>query len=105
MRGVLGKKLQIPSSNIQRSSKLQIGVRKLVFDVWNFSGAWMLVLGTFPDECWNFVLFAARLPNPTSSQVSRGARLGFYQLDLKSPEWKMDSALNYWPVGGKILYG
>jgi hypothetical protein len=42
-------KLQIPSSNIQRSPKLQASDQRanvaLVLDVWNFSGAWMLVLG------------------------------------------------------------
>src|SRR2546423_7557979 len=49
-RGVLSK-LQIPSSNIQRNSKLQfskMGPRiTLMFGYWSFSGAWMLELGAF----------------------------------------------------------
>jgi hypothetical protein len=44
-------KLQIPSSNFQRSSKLKAPKKLpqsgLMFGHWNFSGAWMLVLGAF----------------------------------------------------------
>jgi hypothetical protein len=44
-------KLQIPSSNIQRSTKLQAtSCRRnvpLEFEAWNFSETWMLVLGAF----------------------------------------------------------
>ncbi len=45
-------KLQIPSSNIQRSTKPQAPnnhshLRRLDVDVWSFSGAWTLVLGAF----------------------------------------------------------
>jgi hypothetical protein len=46
-------KLQIPSSNIQRNIKLQALIHQppagLMLGVWNFSGAWMLVLGIFPS--------------------------------------------------------
>jgi hypothetical protein len=41
---------QIPNSKLQRNFKLQApkgGRAGLKFDVWNFSGAWMLVLGAF----------------------------------------------------------
>src|SRR5204863_5160333 len=45
------RKLQIPSSKHQRSSKFQAPnvAATLVFDVWCFSGAWSLVLGAFHD--------------------------------------------------------
>ena len=41
--------IQIPTSKLQRRSnnKTPICARKLVFEVWNFSGPWMLVLGAF----------------------------------------------------------
>jgi hypothetical protein len=46
-------KLQIPSSNIQRSIKLQTSNPTtgfvLVLSVWSFSGAWRLVLGAFSE--------------------------------------------------------
>jgi hypothetical protein len=45
-------KLQIPSSKHQRSFKFQASNRAapahiLKFNAWDFSGAWMLVLGAF----------------------------------------------------------
>jgi hypothetical protein len=47
------KKFQAPSTNIQRSIKLQAPTLRRVaggclkIGAWNFSGAWMLVLGAF----------------------------------------------------------
>jgi hypothetical protein len=51
-RGKAYLKHQAPSSNIQKSSKFQHPImrsgkpeRRLNIGAWNFSGAWMLVLG------------------------------------------------------------
>jgi hypothetical protein len=44
-------KLQIPTSKLQRSTKLKAPNQRtnaaLVLGVWIFSGAWMLVLGAY----------------------------------------------------------
>jgi hypothetical protein len=49
------KKLQIPSSKLQRNSKSQTPNKSavalaLVLEAWSFSGAWMLVLGAFTSR-------------------------------------------------------
>jgi hypothetical protein len=45
-------KLQIPSSNGQRSTKSQAPNHRaraeLELGIWNFSGTWMLAIGDFP---------------------------------------------------------
>jgi hypothetical protein len=47
-------KLQIPTANIQRSTKLQASNQRadaaLVLDVWSFSGAWMSELGALMTD-------------------------------------------------------
>jgi hypothetical protein len=44
-------KLQIPSAKLQRNFNHQapslVLAAVLVFEIWSFSGAWMLVLGAF----------------------------------------------------------
>src|SRR5205807_3563541 len=56
-KGDNGRKLQIPSSKLQRSSNIEapkaccccaLGHRQVVvFEVWDFFGIWSLVLGVF----------------------------------------------------------
>src|SRR5438309_7975909 len=58
------KKLQAPTSKVQRSSKHQapmkasgcFGTCLLGFAIWSFSGAWKLKLGVFAQACFLFAL-------------------------------------------------
>src|SRR5438067_12084579 len=53
LRSVIIRKLQIPSTKLQRNSKHQAAKtrqRRSLFGAWSFSGAWMLVLGASYDE-------------------------------------------------------
>jgi hypothetical protein len=42
-------KLQAPEKRLSSSFNAPARARRLEFEAWNFSGAWMLVFGAFPD--------------------------------------------------------